>query len=268
MIDSQQRKELSLFEPLSKLVAAALGLLYLLGFLVVATYLSRFGVSSFAVLHLQYLIAGIWVLGPPVLMAALYETEHRFKERAAPGIEAEFTWLRFGVSSLISAIPASVFFVTLGLIPSVSDDLTWKSGVRLFLFYFGMWAFAQLLWLCHRVPTEKETWAINRTHAAPFYLSSMLVLVFVYSLWFSLRVYPLIPFSMGGGKPLTVIFFEGEKKMPDEILKSSPSAKRSVPYKLLLEEDKCFVVVSPSDAAKSLEISRDSVAGMVVLAAN
>jgi len=84
MGNSQQANELSLFEPLSKLFAAALGLLYLLGFLVVASYLSRYGVSSFAVLHLQYLIAGIWVLGPPVLMASLQTVERRFSERAAP----------------------------------------------------------------------------------------------------------------------------------------------------------------------------------------
>ncbi|HUM05852.1 MAG TPA: hypothetical protein VLT90_10360, partial [Terriglobales bacterium] len=62
--------------------------------------------------------------------------------------------------------------------------------------------------------------------------------------------------------------FEGEKKMPDEIQKVASSAKRSVPYKLLLATDKYFVVVSPSDKERSVEISRDSVAGMVVLAAD
>lgn len=40
---------------------------------------------------------------------------------------------------------------------------------------------------------------------------------------------PLIPFSLGGGKPLTAAFFEGEKKMPDEIQRVDRSAKRSIP---------------------------------------
>ena len=87
-------------------------------------------------------------------------------------------------------------------------------------------------------------------------------------MWFPVRIYPLIPFSVGGGKPLTMVFFEGEKKMSDEIQKVDRSAKRSIPYKLLLATDKSFVVVSPSDKERSVEISRDSVAGMVVLAAN
>lgn len=65
-----------------------------------------------------------------------------------------------------------------------------------------------------------------------------------------------------------MVFFEGEKKMSDEIQKVDRSAKRSISYKLLLATDKSFVVVSPSDKERSVEISRDSVAGMVVLAAN
>jgi len=70
MTDSELANELRLFESLSKVFAAALGIVYLVGFLVVASYLSRYGVSSFAVLHLQYLIAGTWAIGPPVLLGS------------------------------------------------------------------------------------------------------------------------------------------------------------------------------------------------------
>ncbi len=63
----------------------------------------------------------------------------------------------------------------------------------------------------------------------------------------------------------TVAFLEGEKKMPNEIEKTDRSAKRSIPYKLLVATDKYYIVVSPSPNEKSLEIDRDSVAGMVVL---
>jgi hypothetical protein len=268
MANNQLPTELSLIEPLSRVFAIALGLLYLVGFMVVASYLSRYGVSSFAVLQLQYLIAGIWVLGPPVLMASLHMVERRFSERAAPEPKEKFNWRRFAVSSSISGIPASVFFSLLAIIPGVSDNLTWGIGIRFFLFYMGMRICADAFWTSYRVPSTKETWGINRSYAAPFYLSSLLLIVFCYALWFSVRIYPLIPFSMGGGKPLTVTFFEGEKKMPEEIQKAAPSAKTSVPYKLLLATDKYFVVVSPSDKERSVEISRDSVAGMVVLAAN
>jgi len=268
MAYNQLANELSLFEALTRPFAAALGLLYLLGFLVVASYLSRYGVSSFAVLHLQYLIAGIWAVGPPVLFASLLHTEGRFSQRATFEVVGKLNWRRFAMSSLGSGLPSTLLMVLLVRIPSVSEGMTWGTGIRLFFFFFAMVICAQLFWRSRRADSERETWWMNRSHAAPFYLASLLMIVLCYALWFSVRIYPLIPFSLGGGKPLTVAFIEGEKKMPDEIQKADRSAKRSVPYKLLLATDKSFVVVSPSDKERSVEINRDSVAGLVVLAAN
>lgn len=268
MSPPQLANELSFFESLSKLFAAALGFLYLLGFLVVASHLSRYGVSSFAVLQLQYLIAGIWALGPPLLLASLMYAERRFSERAAPEVTGEFNWRRFAISSVASGIPLILLLISLSIIPNGFESMTWRICVRLFLFYWAMVSCAQLFWMSRKAATEKETWWMNRSHAAPYYLALMLMIVLFYALWFSLRVYPLIPFSWGGGKPLTVAFIEGEKKMPDEIQKADRFAKRSIPYELLLATDKSFVVVSPSDKERSVEISRDSVAGIVVLAVN
>jgi hypothetical protein len=266
MADPQLAHELSLFEALSRPFAASLGLLYLLGFLVVASYLSRYGVSSFAVLQLQYLIAGIWALGPPVLYASLVHTERRFAERAAPEVSGKFNWRRFTISALWA--PSSLLLVLLAGIPNVFEGITRGTGIRLFLFFFVMVICAQMFWISRQADSNSETWWMNRSHAAPFYLASLLMIVLCYVVWFSVRIYPLIPFSLGGGKPLTVEFFEGDKKMPDEIQKTDRYAKRSIPYKLLLATDKYFVVVSPSDKERSLEIRRDSVAGMVVLAPN
>jgi hypothetical protein len=53
--------------------------------------------------------------------------------------------------------------------------------------------------------------------------------------------------------------------MPDEIKKDDQFAKRSIPYKLLLATEKSYIVVSPSDNERSAEISREAVAGIVVL---
>ena len=64
---------------------------------------------------------------------------------------------------------------------------------------------------------------------------------------------------------MSVVFVEGEKKIPDEIQKADPAAKRSIPYKLLLSTDKSYIVVAPSSKERSIEISRDSVSGIVVL---
>ncbi len=268
MSDSQLVSDLSLFESLSKILAIALGLLYLFGFLVVAAYLSRYGVSSFAVLQLQYLVAGIWALGPLVLHMVIDEVERRFGERAAPEVKGKFNWRRVVVSLFSSMIPSGFFIAILVAIPNLVDNLTWRIGVRVLLFYFGIWISGQLFWASRRVSADRETWLRTRDHAAHFFLVTLLMTVLGNALWFGARVYPLIPFSLGGGRPLTVVFFEGEKKMPEEIRRSSESAKRSVPYRLLLATDKYYVVLSPSDKERSLEISRESVGGIVVLGSN
>ena len=238
MNDPQLTDDLSFIESLSKLFAVALGLLYLLGFLVVASYLSRYGVSSFSVLHLQYLIAGFWVLGPLVIHASVVYASHKFDEGAAPYRKEKTNWRRFAISSLFTAIPISFFVALLVSIPNVFESMTWGIGIRFMLFYAAIVNFAGLFWTSRHAGTNKETWWMNRSNAAPFYLAFLLMILLGHTVWFSVRIYSLIPFSLGGGGPLTVVFIEVEKKMPDEIEKTDRSAKRSIPYKLLLSTER------------------------------
>jgi hypothetical protein len=263
MTDPQVTKDLTQIESFSKIFAAALVVLYLLGFIVVARYLSRYGVSSFSVLQLQYLVAGVWVVGPPVVLSLLLQVSQRFDQRAAPLIPG-IGWRRVVITSILTSVP-SLFIVLLAAIPNVLVNFNWAMGVKLFLFYAAMVACAQSLWLSLNATPEKETWLFNRSHGAPFYSALLFMAVLTYALWFSGRIYPLIPSSWGGGRPLTIAFIEGDRKMPDEIQKPDPAAKRSIPYKLLLSTDKYYVVVAPTPKELSVEVSRESVAGIVVL---
>jgi hypothetical protein len=265
MSNPQLADELKVIESLSKTFAAALGVLYLLGFLVMSSYLSQYGVSSFSALHLQYLIAGTWVLGPPVVLSTLRYASQRFDERAAPGVEGKFNWRRFAVSSLFSGLPSIFFVLLIAVIPNVVESMNWKLGIRLYLFYWAMVSCAQIFWMSRHVNPNQETWWLNRSHASPFYLALLFTIVMSYTVWFSVRIYPLIPFSLGGGRPLTIVFIEGEKQMPDEIQRIGQSTKRSAPYKLLLSTDRYYVILSPMPQERSIEISRDSVAGIIIL---
>lgn len=266
-MDTRLTDDLGILESLSKFLALALAVLYLVGFLVVASYLLRYGVSSFSVLQLQYLIAGAWVIGPPTLYTWIRDTTSRFELRAAPDPKGTgiFSWPRFVLALFFSGIPGGIFLILLAIIPNFFENLTWGIGWRILLFYIAMTWIAQLFWISRKRDPEKETKWVNRTHAAPFYLAFLLVIVIGYAVWFSIRIYPLIPFSLGGGRPLTVVFIEGDKKMPDEIQRPDPASKRSIPYQLLLSTDHYYVVISPSEGERSMEVSRESVAGIVVL---
>jgi hypothetical protein len=264
MADLEMQKiDLSMVDLLSKCAALAVGVIYLVGFLVVSAQLSRYGVSSFSVLRLQYLIAGGWVLAPPIIFISFYGGES-FKERAAPAHSEKADWPRFLFVSVVGIIPFSVLFALLAAIPGIWENFTWGMGFRLFLFYFAAWICGHYLLTSWRVQTERETWLVNRRHAAPFYLILLVAITLAYVFWFSARIYPLIPFSLGGGRPLTIAFIAGEKKLPDEI-KVDISLKRSIPYQLLVTTDRSYVVLSQDPNEKSIEVSRDSVAGIVVL---
>src|SRR5712691_3871277 len=229
MADLEMQKiDLSVLDSFSKCVAVAVGVIYLIDFLVVSTHLSRYGVSSFSVLQLQYLIAGGWVLAPPIVFISFYGGES-FKERAAPIHSDKTDWPRFVFVSLVGIIPFSIFFGLLTSIPGIWKNFTWGMGFRLFLFYFAIWICGHYLLIAWQVQTEKETWLVNRRHAAPFYLTLLLTVVLGYVVWFAARIYPLIPFSLGGGRPLTVAFIAGEKKLPD-VIKADISLKRSISY--------------------------------------
>jgi hypothetical protein len=265
MAHDDLRDDLASIESLSKVFALSLGVLYLTGFLVVASYLSRYGVSSLSILQLQYLTTGVWVLGPPVIYAALMEVGRRFGERAVPDIARRFNWRRFIISTTLTGVPPAVFMGLLAVIPDVAAHLSWGLGVRLFLFFIAGVGCAQLAWMSLRADVASKSPWVNRTHAAPFYAGCLFIIVLGYTIWFAARIYPLIPSSLGGGRPLTISFVEGEKKMPDEIKKPDPTAKRSVAYKLLVANDRYYIVVSQSPDEQSIEINRDSVAGIVVL---
>jgi len=257
------KSDLNILDSLSKCVAVAVGVLYLLGFLVVSAHLSSYGVSSFSVLQLQYLIAGGWALGPPLALFSIIDSGHKFEERATPDTPGKFNWRRFLFSLFLPAIPYALFWGILASIPRVLQEITWRVGIRLFLFYVGMTFSGQSLWMSWRIPREKENWFVNR-QAVPFHSTLLLTVALAYVLWFAAHIYPLIPFSLGGGRPLTVSFIVGEKKLPD-FIKTDVSLNRSIPYELLVTTDKSYVVLSQDPREKSIEVSRDSVAGIVVL---
>jgi hypothetical protein len=266
MTDSDtQGNELALIDLFSKIVAVSIGLLYFLGFLVVAGHLSQYGVSSFSVLQLQYLIAGFWSFGPPVGLAFVFLTARKFEETAAPDIPGrKFNWRRFLLATFFTGIPYAIYITLLCSIPGILQNMTWGMGVRLYLFYLAMIDCAQFLRWSWQTPTDKETRWSNR-RAVPFYSTLLVMIALGYVVWFSVRIYPLIPSSLGGGRPLTVAFMESEKRFPDGITAAATDANRSIPYELLVATDKYYVVVSPDRNEKSIEVSRDSVAGIVVL---
>jgi hypothetical protein len=88
--------------------------------------------------------------------------------------------------------------------------------------------------------------------------------ILLYALLFAGLFYPLIPASLGGGRPRTIIFIPAKDGLPIGIVKDNASGE-PVPYKLLEVTDRSYVVISANPNEVLIEIDRDAVQGMIVV---
>jgi hypothetical protein len=106
-----------------------------------------------------------------------------------------------------------LFIILLLSIPNLADDLTRGIILGLLLFEVVIMNLAQMFWISWRQTTSsKNTWLLNCSAAAPFYLVVLAIVVLLYATWFSKHLYPLIPFSLGGWKAADHCFHRGRKK--------------------------------------------------------
>ncbi len=256
-------------ESVSKLFTISVATIYLFGFLVVMRHLSRYGVSSLTVLKLQYLVAGLWLVMPIVLFTVLYsstEAINLLRPRTTLGRHIVGYALLKSVAGLVLLILASFIISEFGFESVFRQG--WKILLAFFGFYLAIETLVWLNWTCWKRTRGTEAsdipWWLDR-NLRIFYATLLGLVSLSYLSYFAVHVYPLIPYSLGGGKPLTAIFLlKAQEKDSLPVIRDGCTS-RSVPYKLLLTTDRTFVVLSPDEQGQSIEFNRDAVAGMVVL---
>ena len=259
--DEFSRERISgLFDVGAKGISFSIAATYLIGFFVVAWHLSKYGVSSLSLLHLQYLVAGLWVVLPPGFVALLMLTKELptiHLERRAPKLH----WLgRFAVN-LITSFPANIVF---GLfIGFIIDNLSTRRLLIVLFLLVGTGLAISLFISSLRIPPGTTGRLMSR-NLAPFYGGVAVTTVGFYIWLFAVNIYAAIPYEWGGGKPLDVIFLEGDKPLPDGIVKDG-NTRHSIAYKLLVVTEKSYVVLPQPANQKSLQFDRESVQGIIVL---
>ena len=244
----------------AKVISFSIVLTYLIGFLVVAWHLSKYGVSSLWLLHLQYLVAGLWVVLPPGFVALLMLTKELptiHLDRSA----RKLPWLaRFAVN-LLTSFPANIVF---GLFMGFLVVNLSIRKVFIVVFLLAVVGMAISFFISSvRIPPGATGRLMSR-NLAPFYGGVAVTAVGFYIWFFAVNIYPAIPYEWGGGKPIDVIFLEGDKPLPDGIAKDG-NTRHSVAYKLLVVTEKSYVVLPQAANQKSLQFDRESVQGIVVL---
>lgn len=272
---------------LAKATAITLTVLYILGYLVVSLRLAEFGIHSVELLRIQYLTAGFFSLGPLFLIYFLWTLsrlgfEKLFLGEIRIGSPPASIWPRIRwvlvallriawellqgliIAGLVIDAIASIF------VPNVSENLLWRHP----------WTFMRvvrdsaltvlgILWLQRALNLlKKEERGPNFKTASQVGVPLVFSVFFflAYTKQFSRSVYPEIPLAIGGGKPESVVFLLRHDTGSDfaPVVRDKTS-DRSISYKLILETDKSYAVISNDSSEQAIQFNREAVEGYVVM---
>jgi hypothetical protein len=273
-----------LMERIAKTVPLVLAGLYVMGFLIVALHLGRYGVSSLDLVKLQYLAAGFWfgcvfVVFYGITLPLTVHISEFISQRARSAF-----WRRSEVGALVGSVvagPGMVAILTLltRVIPwlvrtfgssdaiernqQVAEDF---NSVRFLLLSVIAFDILLRVWLYLRAKARESS--RGEYNARYFWRLStpFPVLAFLFcALLFVRDVYPNISFALGGGQPRHVVFWLGSGTTSDSFLERDGTTPYTVPYELLLETQNSLVVVSPKDGQRAVEFDKKAVGAVVVL---
>lgn len=241
-----ERSVIDDIERWTKMAIGAFGFLYVLGFLVHTLYLASYGVAAMNLLRIQYIMAGVWALMPMALIIGSYlwvmNVVESTRKETKPRPESHYL-LVIGMALLgfigVIGLAISPFAEIFTQPQNVSTiDLLWTIGlvVLLIVLVLGI---------------AKEI----KRHASIGWIVTLLAIVFVgYVVRFSRLVYPGIPASIGGGRPINVRF-----AISDEMKRVIPIDNART-YPLLMTTERTYTVL---DHGRPVEISRDAVKAII-----
>jgi hypothetical protein len=253
-----------------RILPTALIGLYVLGFLVVLGNLAQYGVSSLDVFKLQYLVTGFWCISPLLITAALGSTNFAQVERLQSPLRG--TLLRvaqaFAFPFVGYLLLLSASYLGLGTEAELLDALTakWTLFLKLAaLLVAGVLAigYAHQFWIWSSQKTEHQELFRNISLFLSV-VSALIVLVYIG--FFSVRIYPLIPHNLGGGRPLWVSFVLAKTDEPTKtFLTLQGDGPQTIKYYLLLERENSLIVMAPYERARAIEFDRKAISAMIVL---
>jgi hypothetical protein len=118
-----------------------------------------------------------------------------------------------------------------------------------------------------RLNTQELHQDIRQTFPIVFPLALCVLTFFGYMSYFARSLYSEIPFAIGGGKPQTisVLVKQNHDRASAPVVLEQLGGARSIPYRLVLETDLTYTVLSGVPKEGAIQLNRDSVAGYIIL---
>ncbi|MHA2402321.1 MAG: hypothetical protein ACXADH_04955 [Candidatus Kariarchaeaceae archaeon] len=259
-----------------KLIPIAIGIIYLIGFIVTAIRLSEYQVPTIKLLDTQYITAGlptsllILITVLVILSAALINIESDY-------LKLPFRLLFYGIFLILLLLTImfskfyppllSYLFVGPSYLSSIGTRLYPQIGLISLLFPIILTEFA--LWLAiflfrrGRQPTNEEfprlylkiKRGLDKINPVFGFIHIGYILPFIFIVivasWISVlpSLYSAIPQAYGGGKPIPVKLFVDAQKFPKELLDESEgtSPGKTLCLNLIFRTSSEYILALPDD---------------------
>jgi hypothetical protein len=263
-------------EAFARRAVAMLAVVYVVGLAVVTLHLARYGVFGVGLAEAQYLLAGMWALGPLVVVGFITGVGvalvmHRRASRAAgvpPRASGSFTTNRdmvIGVLGVTLGMLVMALFLLAFVGARTTEDLNGS-------FSFGQLMLAGLVTLGFLVAFG---WGAGTTMYArssevgdiPYRALGIMLAVtslIAYLGYFTDAIYPRIPSAVGGGAPTAVhMVMKGESAtgLLGSVMRGLPT-DAACRHRLLWVDREEYIIVDPRDSTNGVEIARDLVAAV------
>jgi|HubBroStandDraft_3_1064219.scaffolds.fasta_scaffold15597_3 hypothetical protein len=277
-----------LLESAGKGLAITLAAVYATGLLVVTFHLAQYGVLSFSLLRTQYIIAGLFMVVPAMVVLVFVvgakndpfteidenrKSQSRILSREGAKRSAKAIFNAYTLIALMSGILGTLMSL---VVPGVSGPypqdlifrhwrlLLWCSAQVLLLAYLskGLLAATLLVFL------KPEQFLRLRHLIATAAVFSLWLAAFLYSAqYFARNLYAKIPYEYGGGRPLSIVLLlkpDASTLIGQALGKGESTQNNPVPCALIMETSDSYIVLTPAKGARAVEIKKDAVYGIGV----
>lgn len=268
-------------ERLGKTALAGAALSYVAGYCVVCLHSAQYGVSSLDLVKPHYILAGLWLLLPLASMGVMtaFAVAVMFSVRLSTANATASSWKvklkrsawALGIwLSLLSVVFAIVarFLPRIRALPNPNQVVEYSRILRelagSYLWITGFSLFGLMFWRGSRVATQKETKTLLRSAVAVVGVFLMFV-SFEYVIWFSHALYPLIPQSIGGGRPILVRLISSSATVDGGRVPTVDKVRLSQPCLLLLEQADSLIVRFPSLNDQAFRLEKNAYAGYLIV---
>ncbi|MFZ5981618.1 MAG: hypothetical protein ACOYVF_13400 [Candidatus Zixiibacteriota bacterium] len=236
-------------------------IIYVIGYIVVTLNLSKYGVSTFEILRLQYLMAGFWYVYPFFITLVMCYI-------IIPGIKyLDYVWKE--ISNFIKWLVILLILFLLVAIGSaygfVMEGINFQAHLHLYIMPF---CFMIVIVITGRIKKfflpRKRNILIEDNVMKWLLVASLFIIPISYLVFFADQIYPNIPSNIGGGKLINVSITTTKNLNLENIAIQREDKSFIVNCKLLLETSDRIILLPYDSSNTAISINKECIATMVL----